>query len=170
MFFFYSTVKNAVISENWFNRISRCDTVPESIKISIRGKIYNPEQGEKMEKMQAYKCNLCGNIVEAVHVGGGQLVCCGQPMSLLEENTTDAAQEKHVPVIEKAEGGYKVKVGSVAHPMEEKHFIEWIELIAGEKIYRQFLAPGEQPEAFFKIDADSVTAREYCNLHGLWKG
>ncbi len=123
-----------------------------------------------MEKMQAFKCGVCGNIVETVHIGGGQLVCCGQPMNLLEENTTDAATEKHVPVIEKVDGGYKVTVGSVAHPMEDKHYIEWIELIAGDRIYRQFLNPGQAPEAVFKIDADQVTAREYCNLHGLWKG
>jgi superoxide reductase len=109
-------------------------------------------------------------MVEVLHEAGGTLTCCGQPMSLFSENTTDAAQEKHVPVVEKVEGGYKVKVGSVAHPMEEKHFIEWIELLADGKVYRQFLKPGAPPEAVFMIDADQVTAREYCNLHGLWKG
>lgn len=121
------------------------------------------------EKLQVYKCNLCGNIVEVLHGGDGELVCCGEPMKLLKENTTDAAKEKHVPVIEKIEGGYKVKVGSVAHPMEEKHYIEWIELLADGKAYRQFLKPGDAPEAFFNIKASSVSAREYCNLHGLWK-
>lgn len=122
------------------------------------------------EKLQVYKCALCGNMVEVVHAAGGELVCCGQPMGLLTENTTDAAQEKHVPVIEKVDGGYKVSVGSVAHPMEEKHHIEWIELIADGKAYRQFLEPGQPAEAVFNVTAESVSAREYCNLHGLWKG
>ena len=117
----------------------------------------------------SYKCDICGNMVEVLHAGQGTLVCCGQDMTLQVENTVDAAKEKHVPVIEKIDGGYKVKVGSVDHPMEEKHYIEWIELIAGETAYRQFLKPGGAPEAIFKIEAASVTAREYCNLHGLWK-
>ena len=121
------------------------------------------------EKLEVYKCEVCGNIVEVLHGGDGELVCCGQPMTLLTANTVDAAKEKHVPVIEKVAGGYKVKVGSVAHPMEEKHYIEWIELIAGDKAYRQFLKPGDAPEAFFAVEASQVTAREYCNLHGLWK-
>ena len=121
------------------------------------------------EKLEVYKCEVCGNIVEVLHGGVGELVCCGQPMTLQRENTVDAAKEKHVPVIEKVAGGYKVKVGAVAHPMEEKHHIEWIELIAGDKAYRQFLKVGEAPEAFFAVDATSVSAREYCNLHGLWK-
>ena len=121
------------------------------------------------EKLEIYKCEVCGNIVEVVHGGVGELVCCGQPMTLMTENTVDAAKEKHVPVIEKVDGGYKVKVGSVAHPMEDEHYIEWIELVADGKAYRQFLEPGQEPEAVFAIDAKSVTAREYCNLHGLWK-
>jgi superoxide reductase len=121
------------------------------------------------KKMEVYKCGICGNIVELLHAGQGTLVCCGQDMTLQAENTVDAAQEKHVPVIEKIDGGYKVSVGSVAHPMEDKHYIEWIELIAGNTAYRQFLNPGDAPEAVFKIDADQVTAREYCNLHGHWK-
>jgi len=121
------------------------------------------------EKLQVYKCEVCGNIVEVLHGGVGELVCCGQPMTLQTENTVDAAKEKHVPVIEKVAGGYKVKVGAVAHPMEEKHHIEWIELIAGDKAYRQFLKVGDAPEAFFATDATQVSAREYCNLHGLWK-
>ncbi|NPA49891.1 MAG: desulfoferrodoxin [Thermodesulfobacteria bacterium] len=121
------------------------------------------------ERLEVYRCNICGNIVMVLHAGRGQLVCCNQPMELLKENTTDAAQEKHVPVIEKVEGGYKVKVGSVPHPMEEKHYIEWIELQADGKSYIQFLKPGDAPEAFFKVEAEEVTAREYCNLHGLWK-
>ena len=121
------------------------------------------------EKLQIYKCEVCGNIVEVLHAGEGELVCCGQPMKLFEENTVDAALEKHVPVIEKTPDGYKVKVGSVAHPMEEKHYIEWIEIIADGKTYRKFLKPGDVPEATFCIQAESVTAREYCNLHGLWR-
>lgn len=121
------------------------------------------------QRLEVYRCNICGNIVMVLHAGRGQLVCCNQPMELLKENTTDAAQEKHVPVIEKVEGGYKVKVGSVPHPMEEKHYIEWIELQADGKSYLQFLNPGEAPEAFFKVEAEKVSAREYCNLHGLWK-
>jgi len=121
------------------------------------------------KRYEVYKCEICGNIVEVLHGGAGQLVCCGQPMKLLVENTTDAAREKHVPVIEKVAGGYKVKVGSVPHPMEEKHFIEWVELVADDKAYRQFLSPGGRPEAFFSVEAAKVTAREYCNLHGLWK-
>ncbi len=121
------------------------------------------------ERLEVYKCDLCGNIVETLHGGAGELVCCGQPMKLLTENTVDAAKEKHVPVIEKVAGAYKVKIGDVAHPMEEKHYIEFVELIADGKVYRQFLNPGETPEATFPIDASEVSAREYCNLHGLWK-
>jgi superoxide reductase len=122
------------------------------------------------ERLEIYKCDKCGNIVEVVHAGGGELVCCGEPMKLVKENTVDAAKEKHVPVVEKTADGFKVKVGSVAHPMEAEHYIEWVEIIADGEAYRQFLNPGEAPEATFKIDAGQVTAREYCNLHGLWKG
>lgn len=121
------------------------------------------------ERLEVYKCEVCGNMVEMIHTGKGGLVCCGKPMMLMKENSVDAATEKHVPVIEKVDNGYKVTVGSVAHPMEEKHYIEWIELVAGDKAYRQFLNPGDAPEAFFCVDADNVTAREYCNLHGVWK-
>ena len=121
------------------------------------------------ERLEVYKCDLCGNIVEMLHGGAGELVCCGQPMKLFTENTVDAAKEKHVPVIEKVTGGIKVKVGDVPHPMEEKHYIEFVELIADDKVYRQFLNPGEAPEAMFCIETDQVSAREYCNLHGLWK-
>ena len=122
------------------------------------------------KKLQIYKCNICGNIVEVLHGGDGELVCCGKPMELLDEKTADTGKEKHVPVIEKIDGGYKVKVGSVPHPMEEKHFIEWIELLADGKAYRQFLDPGTAPEAIFHIEGNSVSAREHCNVHGLWKG
>jgi superoxide reductase len=121
------------------------------------------------EKLGIYKCEVCGNIVEVLHAGDGELVCCGQPMKQFKENTVDASKEKHVPVIEKIENGFKVKIGSVAHPMEEKHYIEWIEAIADGRAYRQFLKPGDAPEAVFKIDAVNITAREYCNMHGLWK-
>jgi len=122
------------------------------------------------ERNQVFKCERCGNIVEVLHAGGGQLVCCGLPMKLFVENTVDAAKEKHVPVVEKIADGYKVKVGSVTHPMEEKHWIEWIELLADGRVYRQFLKPGDKPEAVFRLEAQNVSAREYCNLHGLWKG
>jgi superoxide reductase len=126
---------------------------------------------EKMaERLEVYKCEACGNIVEVLHGGAGELVCCGQPMVLMTENTVDAAKEKHVPVVEKVAGGFKVKVGDVPHPMEEKHYIEWVELIADGRAYRQFLNPGQAPEATFAIEADQVVAREYCNLHGHWKG
>jgi len=122
------------------------------------------------QRLQIYKCAVCGNIVEVIYGSSGELVCCGQPMELLDEKTADAATEKHVPVIEKIDGGYKVTVGSTLHPMEEKHYIEWIELLTDGKAYRQFLYPGDAPEATFYVEADSVTAREYCNVHGLWKG
>ena len=121
------------------------------------------------QRLQVYKCDVCGNIVEVLHAGKGQLICCNQPMKLLEENTVDAAKEKHVPVIEKTDRGYKVKVGSVAHPMEEKHYIEWIELIADGTVLRKFLNPGDNPEAEFEVASEKVSARGYCNLHGLWK-
>lgn len=118
---------------------------------------------------QIYKCLKCGNIVEVLHAGAGELVCCGEPMVLITENTVDAAKEKHVPVLEKTVEGWWVKVGSIPHPMEEKHYIEWIELIADGTSYRAFLAPGQEPKAFFAVKAEKVSAREYCNLHGLWK-
>jgi len=119
--------------------------------------------------LEVYKCDLCGNIVQVVHAGEGELVCCGQPMRLLKEGSVDAALEKHVPVVEKTANGYKVTVGSVLYPMAEEHYIEWIELIADGKSYRQFLKPGDEPVAEFCVQAEKVTAREYCNLHGLWK-
>jgi len=120
------------------------------------------------EKLQIYKCEVCGNMVEMIHSGMGELVCCGKPMKLFVANTVDAAKEKHVPVKEAVDGGFKVKVGSAAHPMDEKHYIEWIEIIADGKAYRQFLEPGQAPEAVFPVKGD-FTAREFCNLHGLWK-
>ncbi len=120
------------------------------------------------EKLQIYKCSICGNIVEVLYAGGGELVCCGKPMELQSEKTEDAGLEKHVPVVEKTGNGIKVKVGSVPHPMEASHYIQWIEVISGVKAYRKFLNPGEPPEAEFEI-AEFDMVREYCNIHGLWK-
>lgn len=120
-------------------------------------------------QLNIYKCEVCGNITEMLHAGGGTMICCNQPMKHYVENTVDAAKEKHVPVVEQTANGLLVKVGSVAHPMEDKHYIEWIELIADGKAYRQFLTPGQKPEAEFCIKPSQYTVREYCNLHGLWK-
>jgi len=122
------------------------------------------------EKLQIYKCSICGNIIEVLHGAAGEVVCCGKPMENLVAKTADEGKEKHVPVIEKIDGGIKVKIGSVPHPMEEKHHIEWIEIIANGRAYRHFLNPGDAPEATFNIEVDEVTAREHCNIHGLWKG
>lgn len=119
------------------------------------------------ERLEVYKCNVCGNIVEVLFVGGGELVCCGQPMDLLAEKTVDAGNEKHVPVMEKTDSRVKVRVGSVEHPMEDSHYIQWIEVIAGEQVSRKFLMPGMKPEAEFEVTGE-VKAREYCNIHGLW--
>ncbi len=118
---------------------------------------------------QIYKCNVCGNITEVLHTGEGELVCCGQPMELFQEKVTDAGLEKHVPMIETTDSGIKVTVGDVPHPMEEKHYIEWIEVITDGDGCRKFLKPGDKPEAEFKIKPQKVTAREYCSIHGLWK-
>ncbi|MDD4953178.1 MAG: desulfoferrodoxin [Desulfovibrionaceae bacterium] len=121
---------------------------------------------------QVYKCEVCGNIVIMVHAGVGQLVCCGQPMVLMAENTVDAAKEKHVPVIERSGDKVKVKVGSVPHPMEDKHHIEWIELLVGDQVFTRMLKPGQAPEAEFCVKGaqGELSAREYCNIHGLWSG
>jgi len=118
---------------------------------------------------QVYRCNVCGNIVEVLRAGKGELVCCGQPMELLQEKTADVGLEKHVPVIEATDSGIKVKVGDVPHPMEGKHYIEWVEIIADGRSCRIFLKPGDKPEAEFDIKPQKVTAREYCSIHGLWK-
>jgi len=120
------------------------------------------------KKLEVYKCEVCGNIVEVIHTGVGQLVCCGQPMKLFEEKTEDQGQEKHVPVIEKTESGIKIKVGSIPHPMEDEHYIEWVEVIDGDNVQRKFLKPGEQPEAEFEVKSEDIQVREYCNVHGLW--
>ena len=121
------------------------------------------------EQKQIYKCNICGNIVEVLHPGAGQLVCCGKPMELLNEKTQDMGQEKHVPVIEKTNSGFKVKIGAVPHPMEQNHYIEWIEIIEDGRACRKFLEPGLKPEAEFEIKGEKIESREYCNVHGLWK-
>ena len=121
-------------------------------------------------KSNVYKCAVCGNIVEVMHASGGTLACCGAEMKLFAENTVDASKEKHIPVIERLPNGIKVTVGSIPHPMEEKHFIEWIELVVGDQVLRQYLKPGQPPVAVFEgVTAANVTAREFCNLHGLWK-
>lgn len=120
-------------------------------------------------KLEIYKCESCGNIVEVVHGGAGELVCCGEPMVLMQPKTTDQGKEKHVPVKEKIDGGFRIKVGENAHPMAEDHFIEWVQVISGDEVCRVFLKPGQEPKAEFLTKADEVTARELCNVHGLWK-
>jgi superoxide reductase len=123
------------------------------------------------KRMEIYKCEICGNIVELTHGGAGQLVCCGEPMKHMDEQTAEMSTEKHVPVIEKIEGGYRVTVGSTLHPMIEKHYIEWIELISGDAVYRKYLEPEMDPVAEFSTgELEDVWAREYCNIHHLWKG
>jgi superoxide reductase len=120
------------------------------------------------KRLQIYKCEVCGNIVEVLHQGAGELVCCDQPMKLLEEKTEEQGKEKHLPVMEKTDKGVQVKVGSIPHPMEEKHFIEWVAVETDKGVFRKFLKSGEKPEAEFEIREDILQAREYCNIHGLW--
>ena len=123
-----------------------------------------------IELRQIYHCPICGNLVEVLFAGAGELVCCGEPMKLLEGNTVDAAKEKHVPVITEMGDKIKVSVGSVPHPMEEKHYITMIEVLTQNKVLRRELKPGDAPEAIFRVKKDKVLlVREYCNLHGLWK-
>ena len=122
------------------------------------------------QRNEIYRCPICGNIVEMLNPGAGTLVCCGQPMVKLEGNVTDAAHEKHVPVVEKIDGGYRVRVGSIEHPMLNEHYIQWIELLTPSSVLRHELQPGDKPEAIFLTDEEPVGTREYCNLHGLWKG
>jgi len=121
------------------------------------------------ELKEIYRCNICGNIVEVLHAGVGELVCCGQPMELLKAKKEDEGKEKHVPVIEKSEEAVMVKVGEVPHPMEKKHYIEWIEIIADGRVYREYLKPGDSPRAVFYLKAKNVKARIYCNIHSLWE-
>nr|MDK2850499.1 superoxide reductase [Candidatus Cloacimonadota bacterium] len=119
---------------------------------------------------QIWHCPICGNTVEAVFAGQGELVCCGKPMQLLEGNTVDAAKEKHIPVVTEQGATIKVEVGSVHHPMEEKHYIAFIEVLTAKKVYRHELKPGDAPVAEFPVKkADVKEVRAYCNLHGLWK-
>lgn len=120
------------------------------------------------KKNEIYKCQSCGNIIEILHSGPGELVCCGNPMVLQVENTVDASREKHLPVVEKTANGILIKVGSVPHPMEEQHFIEWVEIIAEGRVYRQTLKPGDAPEALFPAVNGEIVVREYCSLHGQW--
>jgi superoxide reductase len=128
------------------------------------------KRSKKMaDQFGVYKCEQCGTIVEVLNGGEGVLSCCGVPMKFFAENRVDAAKDKHVPVIEKTPDGYKVSVGLIAHPMEEKHYIEWIELLADGISYKKFLQPGAVPEAEFSVPGTRVSAREYCSLHGLWK-
>ena len=140
--------------------------------IPIRNRRNKIIGGTNMTKIrEIYRCQICGNVVEVVNKGA-VLSCCGEPMKLMKENTSDGAREKHVPVIEPIEGGYRVTVGSVEHPMLPEHYIQWIELLTPTDVLRHELKPGEKPEAIFLTNAEAkdVTAREYCNLHGLWKG
>ncbi len=121
------------------------------------------------EQKQIYKCEVCGNLIEVLHSGAGILVCCNQNMRLLEENTINAVKEKHIPLIERNEEGVIIKVGSVEHPMEEEHYIEWIEISTEKGESKKFLKLGQKPEALFPVKAENIKARAYCNLHGLWK-
>jgi len=126
------------------------------------------EESYMTNRLEVYKCEVCGNIVEVLYPGVGGLVCCNQPMGLQTENTTDAAQEKHVPVVNKTENGIQIRVGSVDHPMMDNHYIQWVELIQGEYLYRKYLAPGEEPGAIFTVPCGEMCSREFCNLHGHW--
>ncbi len=121
------------------------------------------------KQLELYKCEICGNIIEVMHTGAPALVCCGQKMTLLTENIADASVEKHVPVIEKLDNGWKISIGEIEHPMIDSHYIELIQLITENKVYTKFLNPNDKPEAIFKIDADNIIARAYCNIHGNWK-
>ena len=122
------------------------------------------------KRYEVYKCEICGNVVEVLHGSVGQLVCCGQPMKLMNEQTADTSQEKHVPFIKREGNAYMVRVGeNIPHPMEEKHYIEWIEIVVDGVAHKRFLKPGDKPEAIFEIpEGKEVFAREYCNIHGLW--
>lgn len=123
------------------------------------------------KRLEVYKCQVCGIVVEVLDGGAGAVVCCGQSMQLLDAKTEDSTKEKHVPYVEKSEGGITVRVGqNEAHPMLDKHWIQWIEVLVDGKSYRQFLNPGDKPEAFFPVTGETITARELCNVHGLWKG
>jgi superoxide reductase len=122
-----------------------------------------------IEQNQIYKCNVCGNIVEVVHPGAGELACCSQPMILMQEKNEDEGFEKHVPIVEKTETGIIVTIGATPHPMESEHYIEWAEVITEHRTYRKFLEPGQEPQVEFRIQAEHFSVRAYCNVHGLWK-
>ncbi len=127
------------------------------------------EEFEMAERLEIYKCEMCGNIVEVLHGGAGELVCCGEPMVAMKPKTmAEEGKEKHVPVVEKTDGGVLVKVGSIPHPMEEEHYIEWIQVVTNAKVLRKFLNPGEAPEAEFETSEDIISAKEYCSIHGFW--
>lgn len=136
---------------------------------SLRTEIIIIQEEGMTRKLDMYKCEVCGNIVQIYSEGAGELVCCNQAMKLLDENTVDAALEKHVPVVEETPEGIVVNVGSVDHPMEEKHYIQWIEVIGKDTSYTAFLHPGDAPRACFPKLEGPLIVREYCNLHGLWK-
>jgi len=121
------------------------------------------------EISQIYKCTVCGNIIEVVHTGGGELVCCGQPMVIEQEKDMEEGTEKHRPIIERTDSGVIIRVGSVPHPMESEHYIEWIEVITEHRVYRKALEPNMEPLAEFCLNAVHISARAYCNKHGLWK-
>lgn len=122
------------------------------------------------KKLEVYKCDLCGNVVEITGEGAGTISCCNQPMSKQDEKTADSATEKHVPILEDGAEGVKVVVGSTAHPMTEEHYIMWIEVVNGDYVNRRYLKPGDRPEAEFYVPKqDGLLVRSYCNLHGLWK-
>ena len=121
------------------------------------------------KQSEIYVCKLCGNTVEVLDGGSGSLVCCGQPMTLQKENTVDASKEKHIPVVTIAEGQVSIQVGSVIHPMEEKHYIMWIEMTEGSQAKRQYFQPGEEPKATFCTYGGPISVRAFCNIHGLWK-
>jgi superoxide reductase len=144
------------------------DSLPRSL-FPMYVTVCNQQEDTMSQTLEVYKCATCGNLIEVLHTGGGPLACCDQPMKLMKEGSTDGAREKHLPVVEKTATGYKVKVGSVPHPMEEAHFIQWIELVADGVSYTRFLKPGAPAEAEFVLKADTVHAREFCNLHGHWK-
>lgn len=124
------------------------------------------------KKLELYKCNICGNLIEVVLPGDGELVCCGQPMNLLEANTTDATKEKHVPFFVKKDDELEIRIGSAPHPMEQEHYIQFIEVVSKDERYvkRKYLYPSEEPMFTLRgYDVDSLTAKEHCNLHGLWE-
>lgn len=123
-------------------------------------------------KQEVYRCNICGNMVEVLHIGTGKLVCCENPMEPIKERESGVGPEKHLPVLEETDNGVKVKIGSIPHPMEDNHCIEWVEIIVDNQVHRKALKPGDKPEAEFNIkpdDIDQIQVREYCSIHGLWK-